>query len=119
MANDIQLEWDKFTKTILPDKRTKIGLFRSTASYKSSSLFISLNNNTPTPVCFRAQKRVHDNYSGQEEEKTINAAQQQSSKKVSFAPEFEKHQQFKLRYTQGNLNQSPDATEILREDASN
>ena len=63
--------------------------------------------------------RVHNDHSGQEEEITIDAAQQQSSKKVSFAPEVERHQQLKLRYAQGTLNQSPDATEILREDASN
>ena len=116
-AKNVQLKWDTFTKTIPLDICTNFGLLSSSPSYQKSSTFIDAHEDTPTPICLRAQVRICND--PQDNEKLANAAQTlQPTKKVTFAPEVEEHQQLKLRHAIRDLEDSPDATTIFEKDSA-
>ena len=73
---------------------------------------MAAHDNLPTPVCLRAQVKIHDG--SQDNEALVDATQMsQPTKKVTFAPEVEEHQQLKLRYVTGEFKDPPDTTTIF------
>ena len=115
-AKNIQLKWNTFTRTIPLDLRTNIGLLTSSPSYRKSNAFLNAHEDNPTPICLRAQVRIHDN--PPDDEGPIDTTQTlRTINKVTFAPEVEEHQQLKLRYAIGELDEPPDATAIFEKDS--
>ena len=96
MAKEIQLKWDTFTRTISLDQRTNIGLLTSSPSYYKSNTFIDAHEDNPTPICLRAQVRIHNNPQDNEEELIDTRESLRLMNKVTFAPKVEEHQQLKL-----------------------